>query len=489
MSEQDKTTWEDDIIRSLESFEKRIAEKHESDAPVVVHVSEDNLKATVKVRPPVECDTEIGEADIRRALENAGIKTGIDDNAIREIFLYGSYNVFVPVAYGKPPSNGINAQIEYKFNTQRGEIRPAQDQKGNVDHHELNLVQSVAKDSVIAVKIPPQPGSPGVDVMGNETPPLEGRDVDITVGDNAELSEDGKSVVSKIDGQPILRDGKLFVSPVYEVAGDVDFAIGNIDFDGSVLVHGNVLAEFKVKAAYDVQVKGNVEKALVVAGNDMLIGGGLYGLNEGTLTASGSITIRSVESGIVEAGKNITILQASRHSTLLAGENIVLSNPKGSVIGGALVCGKMCDVNELGSTSFTETVVELGLGPKTIKIRDELSEKIYERKEKRDKLALNLKSLLRQKKEGELTGDKEEMLRKMIPAHHQLNDEIEEMTARLRFLMDNINAAKGGILKVRSIVHPGVKIVTPNASLAVKDECSFCSFSEYKEEIMLGSYA
>ncbi len=488
MNAKDKSTWEDDIIRSLDGFDKRIADKHDSDAAVTVHISDDNLKASVKVRPPVECDQDIDAKDVKKALKAAGVVCGIDEDAIREIFLYGSYNVFVPVAHGVAPTNGISARIDYKFNTKKDDIRLEEDNYGNVDHHELNLVQSVAEGAVIAEKIPPRPGKPGTDVMGSETPALQGRDVDIVVGENAELSEDGQSVISKICGQPILRDGKLFVSPVYEVAGDVDFAIGNIDFDGSVLVHGNVLADFKVKAVYDIQVKGNVEKAIVEAGNDILIGGGLYGLNEGTIVAGGSVTIRSVESGNVEAGRNITILQASRHSNLTAGENIILNNPRGSIIGGKIVCGKICDVTELGSTSFTETIVEIGLGPKTMKIRNELSREIEEKREKREKINLNLKTLLKQKKEGTLPAEKEELLRKIIPAFHQLNDEIEEQSGKLRFLMDKINALKGGICKVRNVVHPGVKIITPNASLAVKDEFSFCSFSEHKEEIMFGPY-
>ena len=56
---------------------------------------------------------------------------------------------------------------------------------------------------------------------------------------------------------------KLNVFPVYEVNGDVDYNIGNIDFVGTVVIRGNILTGFRVKASGDIRVTGGIEGAEV----------------------------------------------------------------------------------------------------------------------------------------------------------------------------------------------------------------------------------
>lgn len=479
---------EDELLKSLEEYDRQQAELEQDDAPVAVKIAEDRLKAWVRVKAPLDAGRDLGPQDVLDALRDAGVCFGIDEKAVSEIFMYGSFGFFVSAAHGQAPANGRHARIEYTFNIDRGVVRLEPDEQGNVNPYELNLVDSVDKGAVMAVKTPPTMGEPGRDVCGGEIPAVMGRDADLVPGDNAELSEDGLTVTAAISGQPILRDGVLFVSPVFEVPGDVDFGVGNIDFDGSVLIHGNVLAEFTVKAAQDIQIKGNVEKATVQAGGSAFVGGGLYGMNEGRITAGDSVVIRSVESGIVEADRDITITQAARHSQLFAGENITLSNPKGSIMGGRIVCGKVCDVTELGSPSFTETVVEIGLGPRSGKIYKDLERDLAAFLEKRQKLALNVRTLEDRRDKGELTPDKEELLKKSVPALQQLDAMIDDASSRLKFFRRKLDALKGGVCRVRGVCHPNVKIITPNSTYSVRQESKYCSFSEQNENIVMGPY-
>ncbi|HOO56255.1 MAG TPA: FapA family protein [bacterium] len=489
MKNMDNSNREDEILKSLEEFDREQIKYHEDASPVVVNISKDKLRASVKVNPDPESETYLSEDDVKKALAGAGVVFGIDENELTEIFRYGSFGYFVPVAHGKPPTAGKDAEIDFKFKVKREKyIDFEEDEKGKVNFHELDFVQSVERDMPVAVKIPAGKGEPGMDVFGDEIPAREGRDIVLETGENTELSGDGLTVISKISGQPILRDDKLFVKPVFEVAGNVDFAIGNIDFDGSVLIHGSVLSDFVVRAVDDVQIKGNIEKAVVQAGGNVIVNGGLYGLNEGRISAGDSVIIRSVESGNIEAKRNITILQASRHSSLMAGEDIILNNPKGSILGGRLICGKTCDVSELGSTSFTQTIVELGLGPKTIKIRKELEAEIAEIEANKEKIRLNLNTLRNRKNEGTLSGDDEELMKKLVPAFHQLNAAIDEKRQRLNFLMDKIGSMEPGRCRIRGKAHPGVKILTPNASYVIRDESYHCSFYENNDQIVLGPY-
>jgi len=479
---------EDELLKSLEEYDRKQAELEQDDAPVVVKISEDRLKASVRVKAPLDVGRDLTAQDVNAALQESGVTSGIDSKAIQEIFVYGSFGFFVPVAFGQEPTNCNDAYIDYKFNTDRGVVRLEQDKQGNVNPYELNMIESVDTQAVIAVKVPATKGEPGADVCGQEIPARLGRDVEMIAGDNTELSQDGLSVIATISGQPILRDEKLIISPVLEIPGDVDFGVGNVDFDGTVLIYGNVLAEFTVKATQDIQIKGNLEKSTVQAGGSVIVGGGLYGLNEGRITAGDSVVIRSVDSGIVEADRNITITQAARHSQLYAGENLTLTNPKGSIMGGRIICGKTCDVTELGSPSFTETIVEIGLGPRTSKIYKDLEKDLSEYLDKRQKLGLNIKTMKEKKEKGVLAPDKEELLKKSMPAYQQLNAMIDEVSSRLKFFRNKIDSLKGGSCRVRDLCHPNVKIITPNSTYSVREESKHCSFTELNENIVFGPY-
>lgn len=71
--------------------------------------------------------------------------------------------------------------------------------------------------------------------------------------------------MSQVSGHVILENDKIFVSNVLELV-NVDNSTGDIDYEGDVVVKGNVLAGFTVKATGDITVSGIVEGATVIAG-------------------------------------------------------------------------------------------------------------------------------------------------------------------------------------------------------------------------------
>ncbi|MFA6450086.1 MAG: FapA family protein, partial [bacterium] len=330
----------EDILKELDSFDKKFGDskKPPSDMPIAIRVSPDEMKVYVTVQPPLDSAVEIDAGKVMEELKTVGVIYGVDEDAVKEIFTYGSYNVEVIIAKGIAPSDGTSASIEYKFNTSADKkVELKADEQGNVDHRAMNLVESVEEGALLAVKVPSIPGQEGMTCLGKKLPAKEGRDVAMPLGDNVKLTDDGLGVLAAISGQPTLRDGKIAVSAVYEVKGDVSYKTGNVNFKGTVVITGNVLSDFVVSATEDVEINGNIEKAKIEAGGDVRVKGGLYGLGDGRIVAGGSITIRSVESGILEANADIILQQSARSSVLMAGNDIILNNPKGSITGGRSV--------------------------------------------------------------------------------------------------------------------------------------------------------
>lgn len=80
-----------------------------------------------------------------------------------------------------------------------------------------------------------------------------------------------------MDGHVSLVEGKVFVSDVYEVE-NVDLSTGNIDFEGSVQVNGNVSSNFVIRAGGNVIISGVVEGAYIEAGGNIIIARGMNGM-------------------------------------------------------------------------------------------------------------------------------------------------------------------------------------------------------------------
>ena len=88
------------------------------------------------------------------------------------------------------------------------------------------------------------------------------------------VAEDGTKVIMQAE------DGdKIFVSDVYDVPDDVDNSTGDIEFNGSVVVHGNVRTGFCIKCGGNIEVYGVVEGADLDAGGDIILHRGVQGMS------------------------------------------------------------------------------------------------------------------------------------------------------------------------------------------------------------------
>ena len=110
---------------------------------------------------------------------------------------------------------------------------------------------------------------------------------------------------SKIDGHLKADDDMLYVLPVYIHDGNVDLAIGNINFPGDVIIQGDVLDDFKVIAEGDIFINGNVGSAVVKSERSIIVKKGVMGKSAGYIYAGGSLAAKFLENAIVETAGNI----------------------------------------------------------------------------------------------------------------------------------------------------------------------------------------
>ena len=143
---------------------------------------------------------------------------------------------------------------------------------------------------------------------------------------------------SEVAGHATLEGDQIFVSNMYEVPANVDTSTGDIEYEGNVLVHGNVIAGYTIKAKGDIVVEGVVEGATLYAGGHIILKRGIQGMDRGVLRANGNVISKFIESATVEAGGYVTA-DAIMHSNISAKGDITVEGKKGYITGGTIRSG------------------------------------------------------------------------------------------------------------------------------------------------------
>jgi uncharacterized protein len=449
-----------------------------NDSTMTVEIADMEMRAYMVVTQPRLGGGDLSAEGITAMLNNNGIYYGIKEEVIREFEDKPQYNFRVLVAEGSKPENGADAQIQYHFNVSQDHVALKEEKDGRIDFKELNLIENVVAGQVLAKKIPPDKGTDGKTITGKTLPAKGGNDVPMQVGKNVKLSEDGSTAISEINGQVMVIGNKIHVEPVYVVNGDVSLATGNILFLGTVIVKGNVIDGFSVKAAGNIEIKGNVGKSILDAEGDIIVHQGVLGKNGGKVKSGKSVYSKFIEHARVEAAEYVVVNEGILHSSVDANKKIICQGRRASIVGGKLRASEEINAKHLGSIAGTETILEVGYDPISKEKLGVLDKKKTDVDKELEEIELNIKTLLNlQKVQRKLSDEKQQSLdaltkkRMEIFANlEKINSEIDEIKAYLASIK------KEGRISASEKVFPGVKIYIKDSFLEVKNEFKFVTF-------------
>jgi len=430
-----------------------------------VVLSADKLEARILLRVYEEdLDTLlIREDDVYQELHKHKITYGILDNIVQNLCaLPGKYmNTQVTVARGIAPVPGADAVVEYPYlETVQEESGPKELEDGRVDFYNLTTIPNVAKGQLLARKIPASQGQPGKAVTGEPIAPKAGKELNIKLGKNVVHNQDRTMIYAAIDGQVSFTDNdKLNVFPVFEVNGDVDFGVGNIDFVGTVVIRGNVLNGFRVNASGDIRVLGSVEGAELQAGGSIEIKSGIVAQDKGSIVAGENIRTSFIQNAHVTAGNRVIVSQSIMFSNVRAGKQIICKGAKGIIIGGVLQAGEKIAARVFGNTSATPTVLEVGVKPE---LRQELTQiqkelhAVYENLRKTDQGLSVLNQILHTS--GELPPDKRMLQIKLTNTRLVLEKECKTLEERKKDVESELKGEGPAAIEAHHVMYPGIKM-------------------------------
>lgn len=444
----------DEAIKMMSGSPVKItdAKKKAPPAEIGVIVSRDRMEAFLQIDLPegaVKPDMDM----IMEHIDKSGIMFGLMEEAIALALRQPSLRVLC--AKGLAPESGADAKLEYRISLEN-KGKPVELADGSVDFKNLGMYVNVAKGQVLAEKIPATPGIPGSDVFGSTVPSKPGKDLVLHPGPNVEIVNE-KQMVAAVAGNLLVVAGKMSVSPILQIKGDVDLSTGNIDFAGDVVIQGSVTEGFSVKAGGNVEVAGMVSGASI-QGVNITVRMGIHGLNKGVITSSGIVVAKFIENATVTAEQEIVVTDVVMHSHLSAGKKIRVEGQRGLIVGGVAAAGDEIIVKSAGSSSTTPTELHAGVNPK---LRDEFFRLRKDLKVAEDSLDQLKKGLvtLRSIDPNLLPPEKKELLLKITKAQYSTMGQVETMRKRLTEVEAAYEDLKGGQIKISDYVHPGVKIV------------------------------
>ncbi|MCL2282278.1 MAG: FapA family protein [Fibromonadales bacterium] len=293
--------------------------------------------------------------DIVEACKKENIKVELDEKTIDKQLLEVN-PIEVTIAKGIKPKDGKDGYIEYKFDMSAKPQFIAEPQ-GNqaVDYKNSMQVTLVNVGDVLAVVVPPTAGTPGEDVNGHPIEAKPGTKARYFLGEG--LEEKDGSVVVIAPGTPSVQDDVLLIRRNYVLQGDVDLSTGNINFPGTVIIHGSVTDGFEVISEENVIVNGLITGAKIRAKGYVKCAGGIQGKDKTEVTAGSFVAATFINASVIVAEGDILVTKDILHSNISCLGEL---RTGGSIIGGVTTAFKGVECGGcIGSETGVKTVVNI----------------------------------------------------------------------------------------------------------------------------------
>jgi len=359
-----------DIFGQPKAHDGKICIAEKRNAEVNILISKDKMEAYLTIIK-AEGGKPATLESVKRKLAEKSVRHGFQPQAIKAAILNQEADE-VLIAKGEPVINGIDAKFiclikNIKLRT------PKVLEDGHVDYRDLGEIMVVHPKEKLMRRDPATSGSPSKNICGETISPKPGKDTKFATSleGSTPCPSNPNLLIATITGQPIICNNGVKVEKTMSIES-VDLKSGNVIFDGSIIVQGDVCAGMKVKAVGDIKIKGMVENATIEAGGDINIKGAVIGRADNNaptqedlviIEAVGSVSAKFVENARITAGHKIMIQDWVIKSTLHAINEVVVGRKdakKGQIIGGNITSGLLVKAMNIGSHAGATTHIQVG---------------------------------------------------------------------------------------------------------------------------------
>lgn len=435
-----------------------------------LEITDDHMQVLLTLHPP-RGGRPVALGDIRAVLTQEGVVFGIRENDLLQQLEAGTGEDLL-IAAGIPPTEGAPTIFESLLQAS-GARGQAVDDNALVDYRSLGNLVLVTPGMRLMRRTPGTQGKDGINVLGRPAlpPPPDNTPYDESLTGVARDSQDPEILVAAIAGAPSFLPNGVSVNPVVEVEA-VNLSSGNIDFDGTLQVRGDITTGMSVKVSGDVVVEGTIEAAHIDAGGNVVVKGGIVGVAETTggsadasdrsaqVSARGSVQARFIGNAIVSAGKNVVVESEIRQSEVSAGDSVLVGkrgSNQGSINGGHIRALRSVQAVTLGTMAGVHTLIQVGVNPHAQAQKEALQrtrKRLTEEKAKLEQLLM----FLRKNPERAANGIGERALQ----THSKLVGDLASVDAKEAKLASQTEVTEGATIQASRKIFGGVNLQIAN---------------------------
>ena len=416
----------------------------------VVTVSQDKMEAYITL----EKGTVKSKNEIMRLLAKENVVFGIRQDEIEKKLKEAEQGtVRFLAAEGVRPERGRDGYYEFFFRTGIPQI-PAIRQDGSIDYQNTVYFEQVKAGQVIAVYHEAQPGIGGRMVDGTELPAQGGQEKQMLKGRGFLLSQDKKTYIARESGKIELKNNEITIQPLLVVT-EVTISTGNLRFNGSIWVKGNVGSGVVIQSKDELIIEGNVEAAHLQSGKRIVIKNGVSGGGLAVIESAEDIHGKFFESATLTANGGI-YANYVMSSNMIAGKEIVISGSKGAIIGGNAAAVNGIKAHHIGNRAGLLTNISLGVSKAMIEKEEEAEIKLKKFQSELEIFEEAYRKL--QKQYPPEVRNEMELYLKVEQATYIKRKQMEQQVERTKELEEKRNKANEAKMMVYGILNAGTVV-------------------------------
>lgn len=284
------------------SFGRRITDENSG---LHIRISDDCMNAFILL--PGSAMGRFSVPRVSKILRQHEITYGILQAELERFCKDCPRDVEVKIAHGKVPKRGYDGFYE-SHASDPSATAPLIKEDGTVDYSRVRVTEAVKAGQTVIVYHPATIGESGSTVTGivlnegagHELPPLTGQGFKYDEATHTYTAEYAGNVTFNKDNYT------LNIWKSFTIDGDCTRYTGSTEYDGTVLVKGDVRNMAHIKATGDIIIEGMVGSAKLYSGGNIIIRGGVNADGKGLIEARGNITGSFFESANLKAGGNIS---------------------------------------------------------------------------------------------------------------------------------------------------------------------------------------
>lgn len=443
-----------------------------------VRITENHDEAWLYLCAPEDKD-EYDKQEVLQYLQRNKVIAGINTSHVAAMCKKKIYEREVKVASSEIGEVGNNGRYEFFFET--GKRKPTIRKDGSVDYVSMSLIDSVEEGTLLARYYPAKQGIPGRDVLGTSEKPVLYKDLRPLTGKGISNEKNPNEYYATKAGK-VEYDGdrKLSIVEVYEIFCDCDLANNAVvEFNGDVVIHGNVESGVVIKAGKSVTVEGGVECANITAGGDVCLKRGMQGGGKGSIVSGGDVFAEFIEYANVKA-KGSVQANVILSSHVNSNNKVTLTGKKGLIAGGNVhaLMGITCIT--AGNQSEIRTRLHVGMEPEMVEKRIEINEEYDAVNRELDEIAVGMSKILRVRQQtGDLSVQLQEHLQELKKKKDDIYSRCVEIKKRADEIEELVVAARNAKIRIEGNIYHGVVIGIDSHEMNINKDTSYM---EYKSQ-------